>query len=293
SRILRSRSERGSGIIASRVAGRAERPGNVDIPSMRMRSKRATGCPRSPGPIAAGAGRCVRDRMPDRLWPRLRGNGSDERPIEPGGSASHVKLTSTDPPMSSRTFGLSCLKIRKTPKCGQSRVDSAQREFAPHDGKNLENPRRHGRARQRQTEWVDQLPCPDPELVCEGPQLVLELRLTPFPEGGETIPQRGEARVDLDGLLPVLRHGGLVVSDLLLQIWPCLAHEVVEVPGARLEEVDERQVPRTPLGERVRGGQTSGHNARRDERLDLLRPHPADVLAVEPLELARVEDGAL
>src|SRR5690606_10811404 len=26
---------------------------------------------------------------------------------------------------------------------------------------------------------------------------------------------------------------------------------------------------------------------------DLLRPHPADVLAVEPLELARVEDGAL
>ena len=108
--------------------------------------------------------------------------------------------------------------------------------------------------------------------------------------------QLRERRVNRDQMLAhsvstqMFLHGRRVVLHRVREEEPPLRHEVVQAPGARLQQLEDGEEPRVTIAEIALVPQRRVLQARLEPAAELVRRQTRDVLLIEPVELLRVED---
>ena len=177
----------------------------------------------------------------------------------------------------------------------QRAVEPAQRKRTSHHDQHLEDAGTHAHARERHAQRLKDLSRRDAALLGELAKRALHCASgVPRLEGSEAMSRGAQHLGGGRGILPVLASGLLLVGDIGREIGRRLPDDVVHRSRANLQQIDQREIPVSPRGQ-VGGstrsppppcsGVTSGSNS--------IGRRAAQVLAVHPLQLLRIEDRRL
>src|SRR5688572_9267464 len=221
-------------------------------------------------------GRAERERLPETFT---------TEPTMPRASRSTLAWRA------SRAHGRGCAHASVEPT--QRIVESAQRQLAPHRNEHLENTRTDGHAGQRDPQRLEDLAPRDAPLLRELAKRALYRVGCPRLHLREPPARRAQDIRGSGSVLPVLMNRLLLVQNIGGKVRRGLPHDVADRPRANLEEIDQREIPVTSRRKLVRRGDGRVEHHRGDDRLELDRRRKAEMLAVHPLELLRIEDRRL
>src|SRR5215218_1442506 len=186
-------------------------------------------------------------------------------------------------------------KVRSRAEIGDRIIYATERAIAPEHEQHVEDSGARRQTRQGDTQGLE-----DPtgflaeaEPLGEQSQPVLQGGRLPSLDARERLAHLYEDLGRAGAVLPLLRLDIRVIADGAAKVGDGLSHDVVDRACANLEQIEQGDEPLAPVLELGFRRQTGGGDRWPDPLGELVRWDKAQVLAVHPLQLLRIEDRGL